>query len=281
MQLTRLPTPEQLAGNSVPKFVAAHATPAALSGQLPRWRDGICPETTGLSPGFNSFVSARIKAVAAFVGVPHKDAVHCRANIEIIFTTEPEKTIGTVSKRGSVLLGYHYAQDSEKIASFSHPIQSWYVTATQGDDGEIGLDVAMPLQHQGAPMSDLVGYRLASGTTPGGRLGTRLATGRNSLLVNVLVVADTRKVAGYTIGSISDYLAMLVLSQTQPPDTCGPLPSILDLMAAHCAAQEKPEEATAGDLAFLQALYSMDLREILSFERSDIENGMMRQFRAH
>jgi len=59
------------------------------------------------------------------------------------------------------------------------------------------------------------------------------------------------------------------------------LPSILDLMAAHCAAQEKPEEATAGDLAFLQALYSMDLREILSFERSDIENGMMRQFRAH
>jgi hypothetical protein len=86
-------------------------------------------------------------------------------------------------------------------------------------------------------------------------------------------------VTGYTIGSISDYLAMLVLSQAQLPETCAPLASILDLMASHCENPEKPEAVTAGDLAFLRALYSMDLRENLSLEMGDIQNAMMREFK--
>jgi hypothetical protein len=73
---------------------------------------------------------------------------------------------------------------------------------------------------------------------------------------------------------------MLVLSQTQSPDMCGPLPSILDLMASHCDSAEKPEAVTAGDLAFLRALYSTDLREKYALEEGDILNNMMRQFKA-
>jgi hypothetical protein len=274
------PDAEQLAGDSVPTFIMAHGRPAAVTGQLARWREGICPATAGLSPGFNSFVSARILAVAATVGVPRNERAQCKPNIRIVFTTEPEKLIDTVSKRASTLLGYHYSADSQKIATFSHPIQGWYVTATQNDDGHIGLDTAMPIQQQSTAISNAAEYALESGTTPGGRLGTRLTTGLSSLLVHVLVVADTRKVTGYTIGSISDYLAMLVLSQTQSPETCGALPSILDLMAPHCEEKEKPDAVTAGDLAFLRALYSTDLREKYSLERGDIRNNMLRQWKA-
>lgn len=279
----RPPDPEQLAGDSVPKFVAAHGRPAKVTGQLARWRDAVCPSTSGLTPAFNAFVSARIAAVAAIVGAPHKDLGHCKANIKIVFTTEPQKLIDAVSKKNSVLLGYHYSRDAKAIATFSHPIQGWYVTATQNDDGEIALDDAMPMQQQSTDMSmmNAAKFALGSGTTPGGRLGTRLATGLRSLIVHVLVVADTGKVTGYTIGSISDYLAMLVLSQTQSSDTCGALPSILDLMAANCEKRDRPEAVTAGDLAFLKALYSMDLRENISLETSDIQNAMMREFKSH
>jgi hypothetical protein len=276
------PDPEQLAGDSVPKFIAAHARPAAVTGQLARWHEGICPVSSGLSPGFNAFVSARIEAISAIVGAPHREIGHCKHNIQIIFTTEPEKLIDEVSKkRGSALLGYHYSRDTQKLATFRHPIQGWYVTATQNDNGEFAIDDAAPIQQQSAPISSVAAFALQSGTTPGGRLGTRLVTGLSSLLVHVLVIADLRKVNGYTIGSISDYLAMLVLSQTQSPDTCGPLPSILDLMASHCDAQEKPEAVTAGDLAFLHALYSTDLREKYSLEAGDIQHSMMREFKDH
>jgi hypothetical protein len=277
----RPPDAGQLAGDSVPKFIAAHGRPARVTGQLARWRDGVCPSTSGLTPAFNSFVSARIAAVAASVGAPHRDREHCKANIRIVFTTEPQKFIDAVSRKHSVLLGYHYSRDAKAIVTFRHPIQGWYVTATQNADGDIGLDDAMPMQQQSTDMSmmNAAKFALQSGTTPGGRLGSRLVTGLSSLLVHVLVVADTVKVTGYTIGSISDYLAMLVLSQTQSSDTCGPLPSILDLMAANCDKRERPDAVTAGDLAFLRALYSMDLREKYALQEGDILNNMMKQFK--
>ena len=75
--------------------------------------------------------------------------------------------------------------------------------------------------------------------------------------------------------------AMMILTHAQSPDTCGALPSIIDLMSANCGDREKPIQLTAGDIAFLRALYSMDLRENLSLETSDIQNGMMREFKRH
>ena len=275
------PDPEQLAGDSVPKFIAAHARPATVTGQLARWREGICPETSGLSPAFSAFVSARIQAVAVAVGAPHKDSGHCKANVRVLFTNEPKQVIEELVKRDPALLGFHYAQQTQRIATFDHPIQGWYMTATQGDRGDIALDNPNPIQQTTSPLGNPVGRALESGTTPGGRLGTRLATGQNSLIVHALVVVDAKRVSGFTIGSISDYLAMLVLSQTRSADACGLLPSILDLMASHCEEPEKPDAVTAGDLAFLRALYAADLRENLSLEASDIQNAMMREFKGH
>ncbi len=249
--------------------------------RLARWRASICPETLGLSPGFNSFVSARIGAVAAVIGAPHGEQGHCKVNVRILFTSEPKQVIGEIVKRDPAFLGFHYAQQTQRAATFDHPIQGWYMTATQGDRGNIALDNPNPIQQTAAALNSPVARALQSGTTPGGRAGTRLATGQDSLLVHALVIVDTKGVSGYPIGSISDYLAMLVLSQTRSPDACGPLPSILDLMAMHCGTEKKPEAVTAGDLAFLRALYSMDLRENLSLETNDIQNAMMREFKSH
>ncbi len=268
----RPPDPRELQGDAVPNFITAHARPSVVIGQLPRWRVGICPLTSGLSPVFNDFVSARIRAVAASAGVPSQPDGSCSYNVRVFFTAEPQQVMDELWKRNSALLGFHYKHSAKDVPAFTRPIQGWYVTSTRNYQGMEVVDDPLPLP-------SLPGL-LLKGRTPPGMLGSRLTNGRRTLLLHALMIADTKKVIGYEIGSISDYIAMLVLSQTQSLDACGPLPSILDLMSSSCGDREKPTAVTAGDLAFLRALYSTDLEQPLELERSDILNNMMKQFTA-
>jgi hypothetical protein len=114
--------------------------------------------------------------------------------------------------------------------------------------------------------SDTLGTRLGGGSGSGSGIGV------------VILVVDTSRVAGYSIGAISDYLAMLTLSVVQSPDHCDSLPSILDLMSSACAEREMPSAITAGDLAFLKALYYKNTGLGPSLSRNQIEDNMIRQF---
>jgi hypothetical protein len=101
----RPPTAEELAGEAVPNFIASHATPSTVIHQVMRWRNGICPVTSGLSPAFDAFVSARVLAVAAAVGAPHAADEKCSHNVEILFTTQPQQVLDELAKKthGGVL----------------------------------------------------------------------------------------------------------------------------------------------------------------------------------
>jgi hypothetical protein len=253
------PEPQQLAGHSVPDFIRNHGKPAVLSGQLGRWVTEICPRTEGLAPAFNSFVSARVEAIAASVGAPHQWAAQCRPNVAIYFTADPQAMLDEVAKRAPQLLGFHYPHQVKRLATVNKPIQAWYVTAIRGISGEDIIDDIW-------------------GTLPPGRLGSRLTLGRSSLIVFVLIVADTRKLTNISVGSISDYIALLTLSRPVSLDGCGQLPSIIDLMSPVCGSNSTSTSVTAGDTAYLRALYSLNMEQPLSLQRMDIQDKMMRQF---
>jgi hypothetical protein len=70
---------------------------------------------------------------------------------------------------------------------------------------------------------------------------------------------------------------MLAFSVVQSPDHCDPLPSILDLMPSSCGARDRPTAITAGDLAFLKALYYHNTGLGPSLSRYDIQLNMMQQ----
>jgi hypothetical protein len=95
--------------------------------------------------------------------------------------------------------------------------------------------------------------------------------------VSVIIVVNATKVAGYTIGSVADYIAMVTLSLVQSPDHCDPLPSILDLMSSSCSTREPPTGMTAGDLAFLRALYYHNTGLGRTLTRDEMKMNMMRQ----
>jgi len=275
---------QELAGHDLYQFIVHHATVpfvnTGMTGNLARWRGGkqsICPVSAGLSSEDNAFVTARLRALAADVGAPVDSNPQCKSNVQLLFTDKPQQKMDGVLKWASVYFRNRYSGGMRKLIEFrsDHAIQGWYMTTSGGavvlntDVGLVGLNV-LPVWPQ------ITQNYLGSGT-----LGTRLGggSGSGSGIGIVILVVDTTKVVDYSIGAISDYLAMLTLSVIQSPDHCDALPSILDLMSSSCAAREMPTTITAGDLAFLKALYYKNTGLGPSLSRNQIEDNMIRQFK--
>jgi hypothetical protein len=269
------PSPQEIAGEAVHDFVRAHAKPSVITGQLARWKLQICPITQGLSPELNEFVSARLLAIAASVGAPRQDSENCKSrhNVYIFFTSDPKQVLEAVEKQDPKLLGFHALDQTKAVETMSRSIQGWYVTVTHGARGGQSIDEADPL----LPLeSDLMN----KGKHPPGLPGSRITSHLSSEIVNAVLVVDLNKTTGHAIGPVADYLAVLTLTQAFAPEQCGTLPSIMDLLAPNCGAREAPTEVTAGDLAFLKALYRTDMELVLEMEQSTINDSMMRQFKA-
>jgi hypothetical protein len=279
------PTDQELAGPSLEEFILHHATVhyvnISTAGNLARWRGGrqsICPLTEGLTPGYNAFVTARLRALAAYVGAPVQSDPQCKNNVQILFTNNPEERMDAVIKWAtSSAFRNRYAGGMRDLIAFrgDHAIQGWYLT-TRGGAMVLNTDVALVGLNVLPVWPQITQNYIGSGT-----LGTRLGggSGSGSGIGIVILVVDTTKVVGYTIGAIADYLAMLTLSVVQSPDHCDPLPSILDLMSSSCGTREMPAAITAGDLAFLKALYYKNTGLGPSLSRAEIDGNMMRQFK--
>jgi hypothetical protein len=275
------PTDAELAGDSLYQFIVHHATVhyvnTGTTGNLARWRGGrqsICPVTVGLGAGYNAFVTARLRALAAYVGAPVQSDPRCNNNVQILFTHNPQETMDDVLNWASVYFRNRYSGGMKDLIAFrgERAIQGWYMT-TNGGAMVLNTDVALVRLNLLPVWPTITPLYNASGT-----LGTRTGGGGGSGIGIVILVVDTTKVVGYPIGSIADYLAMLTLSVVQSPDNCDPLPSILDLMSSTCGAREKPVAITAGDLAFLKALYYLNTGLGPSLSRNQIQDNMMRQF---
>jgi hypothetical protein len=282
------PTDQELAGNSLDEFIVHHATThyanTPATGNLARWRGGlqsICPQTVGLTPGYGAFVTARLRALAAYVGAPVQSDPQCKSTVQILFTNDPQKKMDEVTKWATgPAFRTRYAGGARNLIAFTggHAIQGWYLTTSGGaivlntDAAMVGLSVQplWPLIIQNYNGSGSTGTRVG-----GGGSGSGIGIGM------VILVVDTSKVVGYTIGTLADYLTMLTLSVAQSPDHCDPLPSILDLMSSSCGTREMPTAITAGDLAFLKALYYKNTGLGPSLSRNEIEGNMMGQFKLH
>ncbi len=279
-----VPTDQELAGDSLQDFILHHATThyvaSSTAGNLSRWRGGlqsVCPFTDGLSPGFNAFVTARIRAIATYVGAPVHSDPKCKSNVQVFFTNKPQEKMDAVAKWATVYFRNGYSGGMRDLLAFKsgQAIQGWYLTTTDGDR-VLNTDVAL-VGIEALPVWPQITQQYSSF----GAVGTRVGGGGSGSGIGigiVILVVDTTKVVGLPIGAIADYAAMLALSVAQSPDHCDPLPSILDLMSSSCGTRGKPSTITAGDLAFLKALYYKNTGLGPSASMADIHDNMMRQF---
>lgn len=271
------PTADQLAGDSLFQFIVHHGSThysvaaGIITGGLLRWRGGraetICPATAGLEQGYNEFVTARVRAVATFVGAPVQAQLPCEPNVQILFTSEPGAAMKAVLKWAarSLGVGFPHQEQRELQISADHAIQGWYVTAGGGytvlnrDPSLIGGIQIQSLWPRVVPVS-------------------AKANGGNRSILSVVLLVDTTKMADFPIEPLADYLALAALTVIETPDHCDALPSILELTSSSSCNREKPAELTAGDLAFLKWLYYQNTGLGKTLSRGAIQYNMMREF---
>lgn len=260
-------------------FVRSHGAPTRMLGQLARWVDPICPVTMGLSPEMNAFVAARVTAIATEIGGPKSKRPGCRPNVEILFTDDPQALVDKVARKQSEFLGYHEVSEAHAVAAVSHPIQAWYLTGVENDNGQRSVDVSTHPVASELAVSALNGgpqAMQALSRSPPGCPDSHFTNCRTGLIVNVLIVADAKALDGRPIGPIADYIGLLALSQSRSLDGCDALPSILDLLSRGCGERAKPDGLTDADLAYLEALYRTNLDTFMSVETNQIADNMAR-----
>lgn len=256
-------------------FVRTYAAPTVVLDQYARWRGPVCVLVTGLVPDEAAIVASRIDDVAKALGLK-VGRPGCRANIEIVFTDQPQGLLDSVARRRDWMLGYHYPSQTKALKTVTRPVQAWYMTASLGG-GANNVELAFANTDAvagtgggscgcsggvGIPDGDV--GRMETPDTPevqppNGCGDSRFSSCRSSWFENVLVVVDSRRLRGQTLGPVTDYLAMLALSQPRSLDGCMVLPSVIDLFApAACPGRDPPDGLTPTDAAYLTALYAAD-----------------------
>jgi hypothetical protein len=266
-------------------FIASRAAPARIAGKLTRWKKPICPSTTGLGLTYAKFITKRIRAVAAAVGAPVDGNESCEPNIEVVFTTAPQDLLDNVRKEHPTFLGYYDNQgQAASLASVTHPVQSWYTTATADLTGGPQVDRA---QGRGTTITALAPTETAPGglstaptmmsydfpnATARSVTGGRLGDGLTSEFFHILIVAEPARLLDHEVGALADYIAVLALSQPASLDTCQALPSITNLLAPDCTAAA--DHITDADLAYLRGLYAMSAAANLQVQREEMRYQM-------
>jgi hypothetical protein len=268
------------------KFAKAFTTPTKLTGKIARWESAICPTAVGQPPQLTAYVTARVKVIAAAVGAPVSDLKSCTPNIEIVFTTTPQELLDGIRKNDPDYLGY--AETStlrDKLATVTRPVQAWYTTETVDLNGMHRIDSARRLG-TGITMSNFNAFAMPS-SGPGNRdpiylpdatyarvTGNHIADGTRSGFNHIVIVIDSKKLAGQSFVTLADYIAMLALTQLNSLDACQQLPSVVNMMAADC--DQKIDGITKTDLAYLRGLYKMGSDKSLVFQQNDIADEMMK-----
>jgi hypothetical protein len=221
--------PYHLASSFV-RFYAASTGATASRQFVVRWPSNICVGVAGVPPDQASAVTSRIIAVAAAAGL-YADTSHlaqnnwqyngkCKTpNIRVVFTVDPQRTLDQFVALQPKLRDEQTSAGGSS-ATVTQPIQAWYQTIGPLD---IGDDRADPDRR---------------------------------LLNSVLVIVDGRQTAGFRLGVLADYVAMMSLSEPRALGRCNVLPSVTDLFAGSCNGRAAPAGLAEADTAYLAALYA-------------------------
>jgi hypothetical protein len=264
---------------AVKGFVQSLAQPTRATGKIARWQDPVCPTLVGLKREFATFITQHIRDIAAQAGAPVSANAACMPNIVIVFTTAPHALLDNVKTKQPALLGYYdNSGQLDALAKMNRPIQAWYLTETRDMSGKVdvdggktkgsGLEIYLPCPEQ--PLGCLVHLPNAHAAAV---TGSRLGDGPRSGLYNVVIVANPNRLAEYEMGTLSDYIAMLALTQVKDASACLPLPTILNLLVEGC---DKSNGLTDNDRSFLAALYKMSPDRTAQVERDEMTFQMQK-----
>jgi hypothetical protein len=202
---------------------------------LVRWKVPICLFAAGLTADDRKTVSVRLTQIIFAAGAPLAREP-CQPNFVIIVTSEPDRVLDAWYARNKHLFGdatlaqiHHFLHPSG-----SRPIRLWH-NVDRGRTSTLRFGHFVPSNNQ-ADNSPFV---------------------RNAVLGfnSVFAVVDTNAAARATLDQLTDYIAMVGLSNVDLDADIGSAPSILRLFASF---PTPPAGLSPWDAAFIKALYQSD-----------------------
>ncbi|MEZ5957979.1 MAG: hypothetical protein R3C27_12295 [Hyphomonadaceae bacterium] len=252
------------------QFTTEVAAPSMREDQLARWDERVCVGIVGLAPEQGQGIVDRISTRAAEVGL-RVGAPGCRANIMLIFTTDPEVVARNIVDERRDLLGY-YAHDAlstggreglEAFVTTPRPIRWWQVARNVTADGQV-LDNPYTTPSASGREAAAANAAAAAGEPPVGigafdgiqavrSTGSRTRRATRQDLSYILIIVDARQVSDFPFSAWTDYVAMVSLAQINPDAEPSAAPSILNLFSSD--VENTPMGMTAWDEAYLRGLY--------------------------
>jgi hypothetical protein len=209
---------------------------------LPRWQVPICPWVAGAAPEFNDYIRGRVWQVAKYAGAPLA-ASDCSPNLVVVLTPEPRQFL-----EGWWADEHRLFNQDQGVAPINRFIRS---------------DEAVRVWYNSCPMSPVWAKTFGTGKLPpcySGLLGSRLAWETVRAIYTVIVVVDSDRIEGLSIGQLADYIAVVGLANVRRDSELGQLPTILRLFAEQGPA--RPQGMSSWDKSFLESLYRSDVTSV-------------------
>jgi hypothetical protein len=246
-------------------FITEIGDPVSRHQGYARWRRDVCVGVSGLAdPVPAQYIADRISFRAMENGLRPKGP-GCRPNIQVIFTSDGRGTATRLvaeSPRAFRPFGGESGttQGLQALGEFQTaevPVRWWQIMA--------------PVDDYGQPAIDMTG---GVGGTPNIRgSNSRIKNSVSEALWSSVVVIDTSKLGEVDWPQLGDYVTMVVLAQVKPDGEPVDYDSILNLFRT----ENPPPAMTQMDLAYLRALYEMDISLMPLAQRRVFATEMLEQ----
>ncbi len=275
----------------VSKFVNQIAATENGAEGLARWgAPPACPLVSGLPQRDGEFILERLSEIARSAGVPLGDE-HCRPNLYILVTSQPEDLLKGMEKRNRT---YTFGVDAssyppvetpanivDEFIKTPRPVRVWR-NVTENDAWGNPLSYCQSqMVLPPPPLCMETSFINPAACDPNRyyRCGTAIAGGShivlNSIwtLSRVFVIVDRARLKGVTAGQLADYLAMSSFAKLKADAHLEAGTTILTLFNG--APEAAPVGMTAWDQTFLKSLYATEQKSKL--QRSQIARQMVRE----
>ena len=245
--------PEKVVRERASQFVRATGV---ASGTIPaaRWIEPVCPRVQGLEEKGKRAAEARMRSIAAAAGI-EVGPESCSPNIIVNFTSDGAALAKQIHRLEPRRLESLTPRAKEAVLASSSPIRWIYSTEVRGRNGQKlieggGAGSTVPGTHDGSG----AGSNLGGDSTMMHYESSIVSTLTNRVLTSAIVIVDTDEAMGRRLDALAGYAALVAFAEIRNPDAT-PDGSILAMFST----QPPPRDLTAQDLAFLRALYRLQL----------------------
>ncbi|HEX8533455.1 MAG TPA: hypothetical protein VF662_04750 [Allosphingosinicella sp.] len=240
-------------------FVDALAK-APIGGQISRFEEEVCPAAIGLSPAQNLKVAARMRAVAAAVGI-RVAKEGCSPNVSIIVAQDRDAMVKSIRAKWTDPLG-----DRVKVPNDGGKAVALHL---EGRLDANGIPSAVQ-QETGDGRSGYYINEVADGSS-------RIRPSSRPHFLGSILVVEPAAIEGLTTTQLADYAAMRLLARTDPSRLASSAaPTILQILDAPMDSSV-PLTLTSWDFGFLKALYGSGEGRYANQQRNEMQRLMTKE----